>query len=113
MFEVELTSEVKDNKTVDIINLEKKEDNVKTVAGGNLLSSNFATGNCIYVTKENSIKDENIEFGIDRRDRKTSFEIKIGKTSDGNNVLQSFSVKDYTEVNDKGNEEISTEESRL
>lgn len=113
MFEVELTSEVKDNKTVDIINLEKKVDNVKTVAGGNLLSSNFATGNCIYVTKENSIKDENIEFGIDRRDRKTSFEIKIGKTSDGNNVLQSFSVKDYTEVNDKGNEEISTEESRL
>lgn len=113
MFEVELKSEVKDNKTVREIKLTKKVDNVITVTGGNILSSNAVAGNCLYVTKENSIKNDKIKFGIDNRDRKTEFEIKIGFTTDENNVLQSFSVKDYTDKDSDGNEYVSDEESRL
>lgn len=113
MFEVELKSEVKDNKTVREIVLRKKENNVKTVQGGNILSSNPTSGNCIYVITSNSKDREKIKFGIDNRDRRTRFEIEIGKTTDENNVLQSFSVKDYTYKNDSGTEIVSDEESRL
>lgn len=113
MFEVELKSEVKDDKTVREIVLRKKESNVKTVKGGNILSSNPTSGNCVYVLKENSKDNEKIKFGIDNRDRRTRFEIEIGKTTNENNVLQSFSVKDYTVKNDDGTEYVSTEESRL
>ena len=113
MYEVELKSEVVDNVTKRTIILRKKESNVKTVVGGNILSSNAAAGNCVYVLKENSKNNKKIKFGIDNRDRRTSFEIEIGKTTDKNNVLQSFSVKDYTDTDDNGNEFVSTEESRL
>ncbi|MGN0670059.1 MAG: hypothetical protein ACI4JZ_05870, partial [Oscillospiraceae bacterium] len=113
MFEVELKSEVKDNKTVKEIVLRKKESNVKTVQGGNILSSNPTSGNCVYVITSNSKDREKIKFGIDNRDRRTRFEIEIGKTTDENNVLQSFSVKDYTDTDSDGNEYISDEESRL
>ncbi len=113
MFEVELKSEVKDNKTVREIVLRKKESNVKTVQGGNILSSNPTSGNCIYVITSNSKDREKIKFGIDNRDRRTRFEIEIGKTTDENNVLQSFSVKDYTDKDSDGNEYVSDEESRL
>lgn len=113
MFEVELKSEVKDDKTVREIKLTKKVGNVITVKGGNLLSSNAAAGNCLYVTKENSIKNDKIKFGIDNRDRKTEFEIKIGFTTDENNVLQSFSVKDWVYKDDDGNMVVSDEESTL
>lgn len=113
MFEVELKSEVKDDKTVREIVLRKKENNVKTVEGGNILSSNPTSGNCIYVITSNSKNKEEIKFGIDNRDRRTRFEIKIGKTTNENNVLQSFSVKDYTYTDDDGNEFVSDEESRL
>lgn len=95
------------------IKLHKKEKNVKTVSGGNILSSNYTSGNCVYVLKENSKDKEKIKFGIDNRDRRTSFEIEIGKTTDENNVLQSFSVKDYTYKDDSGTEVVSDEESRL
>ena len=60
MFEVELKSEVKDNKTVREIVLRKKESNVKTVQGGNILSSNPTSGNCIYVITSNSKDREKI-----------------------------------------------------
>lgn len=113
MYEVELKSEVKDDKTVSEIVLRKKENNVKTVKGGNILSSNPTSGNCIYVITSNSKDKEKIKFGIDNRDRRTRFEIKIGKTTNENNVLQSFSVKDYTVKNDDGTEYVSDEESRL
>ena len=113
MFEVELKSEVKDNKTVREIKLTEKEDEVLTVTGGNILSSNAVAGNCLYVLKENSIKNDKIKFGIDNRDRKTEFEIKIGFTTDENNVLQSFSVKDWVYKDDDGNKVVSDEESTL
>lgn len=115
MFEVDLESEVKDNKTVYDIVLRKKESSVITVRGGNLLSSNTTAGNCVYVLKE---KSDEIKFGIDNRDRRTSFKVELedpGKDKQklANNVLQSFSVKDYSEKNDSGNDVVSDEESRL
>lgn len=113
MFEVELKSEVKDNQTVREIVLRKKESNVKTVQGGNILSSNPTSGNCVYVITSNSKDKEKIKFGIDNRDRRTRFEIEIGKTTDENNVLQSFSVKDYVYKDGDGNDVVSDEESRL
>lgn len=113
MYEVQLKSEVKDNQTVKEIKLKKKENNVKTVEGGNILSSNPTSGNCIYVITANSKDREKIKFGIDNRDRRTRFEIEVGKTTNENNVLQSFTVKDYIDTDDDGYEYVSDEESRL
>lgn len=107
MFEVELKSEIKDGRTKRSIELRKKEDKILTVKGGNILSSNYASGNCIYVLKQSG---KSLTFGIDNRDRKTSFKISLSGDKDSeDNVLQSFSVEDYSEdgVN------ISDEESIL
>ena len=94
----------------NVIKLHKKESKVLTTSGGNILSSNYTSGNCVYVLKE---KSDEIKFGIDNRDRRTSFKVELedpGKDKEkrANNVLQSFSVKDYTE-----NDVVSDEESRL
>lgn len=113
LFEVELKSEVKDDKTVREIVLRGKESKVLPANGGNFLSSNAVSGNCVYVLKENSKSRDKIKFGIDNRDRKTSFEIEIGKTTDENNVLQSFSVKDWGYKDGDGNDVVSDEESML
>ena len=115
MFEVELKSEVVDNETQRTIILRKKENSVLTVSGGNILSSNAASGNCVYVLSQGTKK---IKFGIDNRDRRTRFSIELedpGKDAKKreNNVLQSFSVKDYTDTDDNGNESVSDQESRL
>lgn len=77
------------------IKLHKKQKGLQTVRGGNILSSNYTAGNCIYVLEE---KDDKIKFGIDNRDRKTDFKVSLDKNQakDGNNVLQSFSVRDWT-----------------
>lgn len=76
------------------IKLHKKQKGLQTVRGGNILSSNYTAGNCVYVLEE---KDDKIKFGIDNRDRKTDFKVSLDKNAgkDGNNVLQSFSVKDW------------------
>lgn len=92
MMEVRLQT---DNKGHRSIKLHKKQKGLHTVGGGNILSSNYTAGNCVYVLEE---KDDKIKFGIDNRDRKTSFKVSLDKkqAKDGNNVLQSFSVKDWT-----------------
>lgn len=109
MFELELKTERKKIRggmtTVRRIITRKKEKAVLTVAGGNIISSNPDSGNCIYVLSEG----ENIKFGIDNRDRKTSFKISVKGQSGTNRVLQSFSVEDWRD--DKGN--VSDEESTL
>lgn len=105
MFEFEFKTEQKKRQTVRSIKVRKKEKAVLTVAGGNIISSNPDSGNCIYVLSEGN----NIKFGIDNRDRKTSFKISVKGQSSENKVLQSFSVEDWKD--DKGN--ISDEESTL
>ena len=110
MIEVRLQIDDDGNK---VIKLHTKEKNVKTVSGGNILSSNYTSGNCVYVVNSNSKDNGIIRFGIDNRDRRTRFEIDIGNTTNENNVLQSFSVKDYIDTDDDGNEFVSDEESRL
>ena len=110
MIEVRLQIDDDGNK---VIKLHTKEKNVKTVSGGNILSSNYTSGNCVYVVNSNSKDNGIIRFGIDNRERRTRFEIDIGNTTNENNVLQSFSVKDYIDTDDDGNEFVSDEESRL
>lgn len=96
----------KQTKAIRYIDIKKKASNVLTTAGGNIISSNPDAGNCIYVLKEG---DDNIKFGIDNRDRKTSFKISVKGQSAENKVLQSFSVENL--YDDKGN--VSDEESIL
>lgn len=108
MFELELISGI-DNTGNEVrkIGLTSKADNIHTVKGGNILSSNYESGNCIYVLRERS---DGIKFGIDNRDRKTTFSIGISEDEDEENtVLQSFSVKDYAFADGT----ISDEESIL
>ena len=83
------------------IKLHKKQKGLQTVRGGNILSSNYTAGNCVYVLEE---KDDKIKFGIDNRDRKTDFKVSLDKDQgkDGNNVLQSFSVEDLVTRNRLG-----------
>jgi len=109
MFELEFEAERKETDTgywiKRSITTRKKEKAVLTCAGGNIISSNPDSGNCIYVLSEG----DNIRFGIDNRDRKTSFKISVKGQSSENKVLQSFSVEDWKD--DKGN--VSDEESTL
>lgn len=105
MFELEFKTKQKKRQIVRSIKVRKKEKAVLTVAGGNIISSNPDSGNCIYVLNEG----ENIKFGIDNRDRKTSFKISVKGQSGTNRVLQSFSVEDWKD--DKGN--VSDEDSTL
>ena len=109
MLELQLKSEVKDERTVLSTKLIKKESKILTINGGNILSSNYTSGNCIYVMSvDKSYKW--IKFGIDNRDRRTRFKIELPEGElKTNNVLQSFSVLDW--YDDQGN--ISNEESML
>lgn len=93
------------------IKLHNKQKGLQTVRGGNILSSNYAAGNCIYVLQE---KDDYIKFGIDNRDRKTTFKVSLNEShsANGNNVLQSFSVEDWS-YSDDDTVVISDEESLL
>lgn len=111
MYELHLQAEQEkdDNDRIKVnryIDTKKKASNVLTTAGGNIISSNPDAGNCIYVLDEGS---KNIKFGIDNRDRKTSFKISVKNQSAENKVLQSFSVENW--YDDKGN--VSDEESIL
>lgn len=110
MFELRLKSEVdsNNNKTLST-ELKKKESKILTIEGGNILSSNYVSGNCIYVM---SVGKSNkwIKFGIDNRDRRTRFKIELPEDeSKENNALQSFTVLDW--YHDDGS--ISYEESIL
>ncbi len=98
MMEVRLQT---DNDGQRSIKLHKKQKGLQTVRGGNILSSNYTAGNCVYVLDE---KDDKIKFGIDNRDRKTDFKVSLDKDQgkDGNNVLQSFSVEDLVTRNRLG-----------
>lgn len=104
MFELEFKTKQKKRQTVRSIKVRKKEKAVLTVAGGNIISSNPDSGNCIYVLNEG----ENIKFGIDNRDRKTSFKISVKGQSGTNRVLQSFSVEDWKDDNGNVSDEDST-----
>lgn len=110
MYELQLQAEqyTDDNgntRTNRYIDIKHKANNVLTTAGGNIISSNPDAGNCIYVLEEG----KNIKFGIDNRDRKTSFKISVKNQSAENQVLQSFSVENWCDK--KGI--ISDEESTL
>ena len=110
MYELQLQTnqEKTDNGQIKVsryIDIKKKESKVLTTAGGNIISSNPDAGNCIYVLSQ----DSKIKFGIDNRDRKTSFKINVKDQSAENRVLQSFSVENW--YDNKGN--ISDAESTL
>ena len=80
----------------------KKEDNIVADEGGNLISSNNATGNCVYLL---GIDRTQLRFSVDCKRDKNKFEIAKKE----NDTLLSFAVLDYKDASDTA----STTDSRL